>query len=98
MTDQQTTEAMAAAVQAGVTPEQYIRAYWTANPPAQPDDASQMTVRLYAYGATTADYDRAQWRQAVADDMLDHLIDHDASDLDTDTLIVDGDGAIVEAY
>lgn len=84
--------------EAGITPEAYIRAYWAQNPPAQPDDASQVTVRLWAYGTTTADYDRDEWRQAVDADELDHLIDHDASDLDTDTLIVDGHGAIIEPY
>lgn len=97
-TDAEIHTAQQTLIAAGVTPERYMRAYWTANPPAQPDDESKMTVRLYAYGATTAEYDREEWRQAVDDDMLDHLIDHDASDLETNTLLVDGDGAIVEPY
>jgi hypothetical protein len=98
MTDQQATEATNAAVAAGVKPEQYMRAYWAANPPSQPEDESKMTVRLYAYGTTTAEYDRLEWQHHVEEDMLDHLIDHDASDLETDTLIVDGDGAFVDPY
>jgi hypothetical protein len=92
------TEAQQTLIAAGVTPERYMRAYWAANPPAQPDDESKMVVRLFEYGSATAEYDKAEWRQAVDDTMLDHLIDFDASELETSTLIVDGDGAIVEPY
>jgi hypothetical protein len=91
-------ESVRALIDQGFPPEQYMRAYWSANPPEQSGHESEMTVRFYEYGTRTAIFEKEEWERAFDAGRLDHLIDHVVSDMETDTLLVGPGGTILDPY
>jgi hypothetical protein len=82
----------------GMKPAAFIRAYAEANPPNDGPEG-QVVVRFYEYGENTVHYDDADWNEAREDDEVDHLIDHDSSDMETNTLLVTSvDAGVIEPY
>jgi hypothetical protein len=93
------TEALKTLVDADFRPGEYVKAYAAGWPPPQvAGDPSKVRVGLVEYGYTTAVFDRAEYEQAKADGRLDHLIDCDVSDMETDTYLVDPDGTTFDPY
>ena len=46
-----------------------------------------VTLTIKQYGETTVTVNRAEYEQAKADGLVDHLLDHKISDMETDTTI-----------
>lgn len=61
-----------------------------------PDDTITLIGRTY--GKTTIRVSRAEYEQAKADDMVDHLLDTWLSDMDETTTVTEPDGTTYDPY
>lgn len=52
----------------------------------------KITLTLRVEGETTIEVDRAEYEQAKQAGKVDHYLDHDLSDLDGETTVIEPDG------
>jgi hypothetical protein len=62
------------------------------------EDDNTITLRLIEHGERTITVDRAEYEAAKAANELDHYLDVWASDVDTDTVVVEPDGTEFNPY
>ena len=60
--------------------------------------SERITITLIEYGTSTVTVDREEYEAAKAADRLDHLLDADASDVETETTVVEPDGTRFALY
>ncbi len=59
---------------------------------------NKITLTIKQYGEMTIEVDRAEYESALAEGLVDHLLDHEISDMDTDTTITEPDGTTYDPY
>ena len=57
-----------------------------------------ITLKLVEHGEDTVEVDREEYEAAKAEGKLDHFLDAYASDIDTETVVIEPDGTEINPY